>query len=86
VDLMLNVNDHLPFHGSLDFNNQNTPQTKPLRMVASLSYGNLFQDFDNVSVQYQSSPQEFKEVKVFAASYASAALWRGSAVGVFRRF
>jgi hemolysin activation/secretion protein len=77
VDLTLNVNDHLPFHGSLEFNNQNTPQTKPLRMVASLSYGNLFQDFDNVSVQYQSSPQAFKEVKVFAASYASGALWEG---------
>ena len=77
VDLTLNVNDHLPFHGSLEFNNQNTPQTKPLRMIASLSYGNLFQDFDNVSVQYQSSPQEFKEVKVFAASYASGALWAG---------
>ena len=83
VDLMLNVNDHLPFHGSLDFNNQNTPQTKPLRMVASLSYGNLFQDFDNVSVQYKSSPQEFKEVKVFAASYASAALWEGIRPSVY---
>jgi hemolysin activation/secretion protein len=83
VDLTLNVNDHLPFHGSLEFNNQNTPQTKPLRMIASLSYGNLFQDFDNVSMQYQSSPQEFKEVKVFAASYASGALWAGIRPSVY---
>jgi hemolysin activation/secretion protein len=83
VDLTLNVNDHLPFHGSLEFNNQNTPQTKPLRMVASLSYGDLFQDFDNVSVQYQTSPQEFKEVKVFAASYASGALWEGMRPSVY---
>ncbi len=83
VDLALNVIDHLPFHGSLELNNQNTPQTKPLRMVASLSYGNLFRDFDNVSVQYQSSPQEFKEVKVFATSYASGALWEGICPSVY---
>jgi hemolysin activation/secretion protein len=83
VDLMLNVNDHLPFHGSLEFNNQNTPDTKPLRMIASLSYGNLFKEFDNVSVQYQASPQEFNEVKVFAANYAWGALPNGLRPSVY---
>ena len=87
VDLLLNVNDHVPFHGSLEFNNQNTPDTKPLRMIASLSYGNLFNEFDNVSVQYQASPQAFNEVKVFAANYSWGALPNGtSTVGVFLGF
>jgi hemolysin activation/secretion protein len=83
VDLMLNVNDHLPFHGGLELNNQNTPDTKPLRMIASLSYDNLFKEFDNVSVQYQASPQEFNEVRVFAANYAWGALPDGLRPSVY---
>ncbi len=83
VDLMLNVNDHVPFHGGLEFNNQNTPDTKPLRMIASLSYGNLFNEFDNVSVQYQASPQAFNEVKVFAANYSWGALANGIRPSVY---
>ena len=37
VDLALNVKDNLPLHGSLDVNNQYSPDTKPLRATASLS-------------------------------------------------
>ncbi len=77
VDLALNVDDHLPFHGSLEFDNQNTPQTEPLRMTASLSYSNLFDRFDNLSVQYQASPQDFSQVKVLAANYAFGPLQNG---------
>lgn len=77
VDLALSVDDHLPIHGSLEFDNQNTPGTKPLRSTLSLSYANLFNEFDNVSVQYQSSPQEWRQVKVIAANYALGALSNG---------
>jgi hemolysin activation/secretion protein len=77
VDLALKVDDHLPFHGSMEFDNQNTPSTEPLRMTAALSYTNLFSEFDNVSVQYQGSPQDFSQVKVLAANYAWGALQNG---------
>jgi hemolysin activation/secretion protein len=72
VDLALNVDDHLPLHGSLELNNQNTPETKPLRATAALSYSNLFAQFDSVSLQYQVAPQNTGEVNVLAANYA----WR----------
>ena len=70
VDLTLKVDDHLPLHGSLELDNQNTPNTASLRSTGSLSYGNLFQDFDSVAVQYQVAPQHVSEVNVFAANYA----------------
>jgi len=70
VDLALKVDDHSPFHGSIEVNNQNTPNTKPLRSTLSMSYNNFFQDFDSLSMQYQIAPQEINQVNVFAANYA----------------
>jgi hemolysin activation/secretion protein len=70
VDLALKVDDRLPFHGSIEFDNQYTPSTKPLRATVSLSYGNLFQEFDSISAQYQLAPQEVSQVNVVAVNYA----------------
>jgi hemolysin activation/secretion protein len=70
VDLSLKVDDHLPLHGSLEVDNQNSPGTKPLRATGSLSYSNLFGQFDNFSVQYQTAPQASSQVSVLAANYA----------------
>jgi hemolysin activation/secretion protein len=69
VDLTLNVEDHLPLHGSVEVNNQTTADTSELRTSAAASYDNLFDHLDSLSLQYQASPQEFREVGVFAASY-----------------
>jgi hemolysin activation/secretion protein len=77
VDLALKVDDHLPFHGSVELNNQYTPYTKPLRATVALNYSNLFNELDNVSLQYQISPQDLNQVKVFAANYAWGALSSG---------
>lgn len=77
VELALNVEDHLPFHGSLEFDNQNTPDTKPLRMTGALSYSDRFGRFDNLSLQYQASPQDFDQVNVIAANYAFGPLDNG---------
>jgi hemolysin activation/secretion protein len=70
VDLDLKVDDHLPFHGSLETDNQNTPDTKPLRTTINLAYNNFFQDLDSLSAQYQLSPQDTGQVRVFAVNYA----------------
>jgi hemolysin activation/secretion protein len=77
VDLALKVDDHLPLHGSVEMDNQNTPSTKPLRATVSLSYNNLFQDFDSVSAQYQAAPQQVSQVNVFAINYAWGAVLAG---------
>jgi hemolysin activation/secretion protein len=69
VDLALQVNDHLPLHGSLEVNDQASLDTRSLRTIASLSYGDLFGRLDTVSLQYQFTPQQFDQVRVFAANY-----------------
>jgi hemolysin activation/secretion protein len=70
VDLALTVNDTLPLHGSLEFNNQATLDTHELRGVASLSYDDLFGRLDSLALQYQFTPQDFSQVRVFALNYA----------------
>jgi hemolysin activation/secretion protein len=77
VDLALNVTDTLPLHGSLELNNQETIDTKPLRAIASLSYGDLFGRLDSISLQYQTTPQQLDQVRVFAANYVSHPLESG---------
>jgi hemolysin activation/secretion protein len=69
VDLSLQVNDHLPLHGSLELNNQASLDTRSLRSIASISYGDLFGRLDTLSLQYQFTPQQFDQVRVFAANY-----------------
>jgi hemolysin activation/secretion protein len=71
VDLALTVNDTLPLHGSLELNNQATVDTHELRGIASMNYDNLFGRLDSLALQYQFTPQEFSQVRVFAANYAA---------------
>ena len=77
VDLALQVNDSLPVHGSLELNNQASLDTHVLRSVASVSYGNLFGALDSLSLQYQGTPQDLAQVRVFAANYQWHALESG---------
>jgi len=70
TDLALKVEDHLPLHGSLELDNQRTPDSKPLRATLGMSYDNLFADLDSVSAQYTSAPQKWSEVGVFNANYS----------------
>jgi hemolysin activation/secretion protein len=71
VDLALRVQDSLPFHGSVELNNQRTPDTAPNRLLGTLSYGNMFGRLDTLSMQYETSPGEGGQVGVFAANYAA---------------
>jgi len=69
VDLSLQVHDTLPLHGSLEVNNQASLDTRSLRTIASLSYGDMFGRLDSLSLQYQTTPQQPDQVRVFAANY-----------------
>lgn len=71
VDLSLKVDDHLPLHATLDVNDQYTADTTPLRAALGLSYNNLFGRLDTVAVQYQYSPQNLQQVKVWLGSYTT---------------
>ena len=70
VDLNLKVNDALPLHGSVELNNQATPETSSLRAIAALSYDNMFGRLDSLSAQYQASPEDLGQVGVFATTYS----------------
>jgi len=81
VDMTLKVDDHLPLHGSVELNNEYTPDTSPLRATVALSYSNLFADLDTLSAQYQLAPQQPSQVGVVAVNYAEHPLfgaWRPS--------
>jgi hemolysin activation/secretion protein len=80
LDLELKVSDKLPLHGSVELDDNYTADTKPLRAAVGLSYGNLFQALDQVSVQYQDSPQSPGEVGVLNASYTSRPFFGGDSV------
>ncbi|MGC3981019.1 MAG: ShlB/FhaC/HecB family hemolysin secretion/activation protein [Steroidobacteraceae bacterium] len=71
VDLTLKVDDHLPLHASLELNNQYTASTKPLRAIAGVSYDNLFGRFDSIGVQYQTAPQDRRQVDVWMFNYGT---------------
>jgi hemolysin activation/secretion protein len=69
VDVDLDVEDDLPFHGDLELNNRYSANTAHLRLVADLSYGNLFQADQSVSVQYQVAPENSANAQIGSISY-----------------
>jgi hemolysin activation/secretion protein len=77
MDLALNVDDHLPLHGSLDLNNQYTQDTRPLRAVVGLSYNDLFAALDSISAQFNTAPQSTGQVDVLNVDYGFRPLGPG---------
>ncbi len=69
VDVDLQVTDTLPLHGSLELNNAYSQSTRPLRLLASLSYDNLWQRGDSATLSYQIAPQRPSDVDVVSGSY-----------------
>ena len=69
VDVDLQVDDQPPLHGSVELNNRQAVDTKPLRASATLSYDNLWQRGDSASLSYQIAPQYPPDAKVVSASY-----------------
>jgi hemolysin activation/secretion protein len=69
VDVDLAVQDTLPLHGSLQYDNRHTADTTPNRATAALSYDNLWQRQDSIGVQYQTAPADPSNAEVFMANY-----------------
>jgi len=69
IDIDLNVEDKLPFHGSAELNNRYSPNTTPLRVNGTVHYDNLWQLGHSASFTYQVAPQRPSEAQVFAGSY-----------------
>ena len=69
VDVDLKVDDHNPLHGSIELNNDHSPDTSELRTVASLSYSNLWQLGHVISGSFLIAPQHPQDAKVYTFSY-----------------
>ena len=65
----LNVEDELPLHGSLELNNRYSPNTTPLRLNGSLSYGNMFQLGHTLGLNFQVAPENTDDALVFSGNY-----------------
>jgi hemolysin activation/secretion protein len=71
VDVELQVQDDLPFHGGFEVNNRYTADTTELRSTLSLSYNNLWQKAHTASLLYQVAPEEQDEASVASATYVA---------------
>ncbi|MGP8119394.1 MAG: ShlB/FhaC/HecB family hemolysin secretion/activation protein [Xanthobacteraceae bacterium] len=69
VDVDLNVEDKLPFHGTVEINNRQSPFTTPLRTNVTLHYDDLWQRGDSATFTYQVAPQRRSDAEVFSGSY-----------------
>ncbi|MBV2150051.1 BamA/TamA family outer membrane protein [Sphingobium sp. AS12] len=69
VDVELKVDDSAPFHGSVELNNDNSPNTEPLRASGTLRYTNLWGQGHTLSVTGSIAPQDPDQSAVVSASY-----------------
>lgn len=70
IDVDLTVEDKLPLHGLVEFNNRYTQGTSEFRSAVNLSYDNLWQRGHSLSVFYQTAPKEPQEAGVIVANYS----------------
>jgi hemolysin activation/secretion protein len=69
VDVELKVKDELPLVNQLTLNNYNSANTTRPRVEFNTAYNNLWQKDHGVSLQYQFSPENTKEVRIFGITY-----------------
>ncbi len=69
VDVELQVKDEFPLHASAELNNYYSSNTSHLRAIGEVHYDNLFQRGQSVDFQYQTSPDNTKDVRVWSLSY-----------------
>ncbi len=69
VEVDLQVQDKLPLHGSLELNDRYAPSTSRTRLNGSMRYENLWQKDHSIGLSFQTSPEDFNEIKVFSGTY-----------------
>ncbi|MDP8986430.1 MAG: ShlB/FhaC/HecB family hemolysin secretion/activation protein [Pseudomonadota bacterium] len=79
VDVDLTVKDELPFHATLEANNRFGASTAHVRVIGEVTYDNLFQRNQSLSIQYQTAPDRPAQAKIWSVSYvipsASGLVW-----------
>lgn len=83
VEIELKVEDELPLHGLLSFNDRYTRDTTRTRINGSLSYANLWQREHTLSFAFQTAPEAPGEVTVFSLNYLLPVQRLGGLVSVY---
>jgi hemolysin activation/secretion protein len=85
VDVDLDVQDQLPLHATFEVNNRYSANTAHVRLIGEVSYDNLFQSNQSLSLQYQVAPQDPSNAKIWSVSYVipmrNGLVWALYAVG-----
>lgn len=69
IDVELKVKDKLPIHASIELNNDHSPSTSALRLIASGRYTNVLGLGHTLSATYITAPQNRKDTDLISASY-----------------
>ena len=71
VDVALIVDDRIPLHGSVSYDNNHTPGSPETRMSAAVSYSDLWELGHEAGIYYQFVPttSEFDQVQIYAGTY-----------------
>jgi hemolysin activation/secretion protein len=69
VDIELKVKDELPWVNQLTLSNYNSANTTRPRLEFNTAYNNLWQKDHGVSLQYQTSPEDTQEVRIWGVTY-----------------
>jgi hemolysin activation/secretion protein len=69
VDVDLQVEDRLPLHALLQFDNRYSANTTHLRTTGEIHYDNLFQSNQSLNFQYQIAPLRTSDAKIASLSY-----------------
>ncbi len=74
IDAELKVRDQFPFHATFELNNDNSPNTTPLRLSGSARYTNLWGVGHTITAGFVIAPQNKKDSAVVSASYSAPLL------------
>lgn len=77
LDVELKVDQKSPYHATVQLSNDHSPNTRPLRLLASLRDDNLWGLGHTISGTYVVAPQDRSNAEVFAGSYL-APIWGSS--------
>jgi hemolysin activation/secretion protein len=83
VDVDLKVKDDLPLHANVELNDRYTADTSHTRLNVNVSYDNLFQRYQSLSLQYQTAPQNSRDARVLAATYLVPLIDLGTTLALF---
>ena len=83
VDAKLIVEDKLPLHGNFELNDRFSRDTKRLRSVTNLSYGNLWQREHTIGMSLLNTPQELDQTRVISLNYAAPLTQSDTLFGYF---